>query len=431
MRLPHVRSQPHPHDPTPGCPAARGREARHRARLARAVVLALAAGACGGGGDGPTPPTVQQSVALPVLGLGAIPDRYTAEVAVRGTTAYTTTWGRRGTLTGNALYVWDVAGATPVLVDSAFVEEATTLGDVQISDDGALLMVASEPQPTGKVVLFSLANPRRPERIGHFASPSTANGVHTAKLGRVGGTLYGFLAIDPGPNGPARLVVLDLSTPSAPREILAQLMGAPFIHDVFVRDGLLFTALWHDGLTIWDIGGGGRGGTPAAPVQIGNVRTVHGYVHNVAWVQLPGGGGARYAWVGEEGPGGIAGAASSGDVHVVDVTDLAQPREVAVYTMPGAGTHNFAVDEARGVLYAAYYNAGVRALDVRGDLDGCTADQRTADGRCDLARMGRELGHGLTATGRDVFVWGVALGDGALYASDMFNGLWKVGTVVR
>ena len=45
--------------------------------------------------------------------------------------------------------------------------------------------------------------------------------------------------------------------------------------------------------------------------------------------------------------------------------------------------------------------------------------------------MGRELGYGLTATGRDVFVWGVALEGGSLYASDMFNGLWKLGTVVR
>ena len=433
MRRPHPALPSRVLDVTRADRWAGGRP-RRRTRWGRAALLALAMAACGGGDDGPAPPPdpdPTESVALPVLGLGAIPDRFTAEVAVRGTTAYTTTWGRRGTLFGNALYVWDVGGPVPALVDSAFVEQATTLGDVQVSDDGTLLLVAVEPQPTGKVVLYSLANPRRPEPIAQFASPNTANGVHTATLARVGGTLYGFLAIDPGPNGPARLVVLDLSTPTAPREILSRIMGAPFVHDVFVRDGLLFTALWHDGLTIWDIGGGGRGGTPAAPVQVGNVRTVNGSVHNVAWVQLPGGGGARYAWVGEEGPGGVAGAESSGDVHVVDVTDLAQPREVAVYAVPGAGTHNFAVDEARGVLYAAYYNAGVRALDVRGDLAACTAQQRTADGRCDLARMGRELGYGLTTPGRDVFVWGVALEGGSLYASDMFNGLWKLGTVVR
>lgn len=435
-----MRHPPHLLGPLASCGAAAalqpraraaggGARRRRRAGLATAA-LALAAGACGGGDDPTEPTTRATSQTLPVLGLGAIPDRFTAEVAVRGSTAYTTTWGRRGTLAGNALYVWDVSGATPVLADSAFVEEATTLGDVQISDDGALLLVGTEPQPTGKVVLYSLANPRRPERIGQFGSPNTANGVHTAKLARVGGTLYGFLAVDPGPNGPARLVVLDLSTPAAPREVFMRLMGGPVVHDVFVRDGLLFTALWHEGLTIWDIGGGGRGGTPGAPVQVGNVRTVNGSVHNVAWVKLPD-GDARYAWVGEEGPGGVAGAASSGDIHVVDVSDPSRPREVAVYGVPGAGTHNFAVDEGRGILYAAYYNAGVRALDVRGDLGACTTEQRTADGRCDLVKMGRELAHGLTDTGRDVFVWGVALEGGALYASDMFNGLWKLGTVAK
>jgi hypothetical protein len=202
------------------------------------------------------------------------------------------------------------------------------------------------------------------------------------------------------------------------------------VHDVFVRDGLLFTALWHDGLTIWDVGGGGRGGTPAAPVPLGNVRTAGGQVHNVAWVHLPA-DGARYAWVGEEGPGSVAGARSSGDLHVVDVSDPTRPREVAVYRVAGAGVHNFAVDEAAGVLYAAYYNAGVRALDVRGDPGDCAAAHRLPDGRCDLGPAGRELAHGLTATGRDVFVWGVALGGGALYASDMFNGLWKLGVVDR
>jgi hypothetical protein len=396
--------------------------------MAAALASLLIAGACGGGDDGPTPPQRAGNPTLTVLGLGAVADRFTAEVAVRGTTAYTTTWGRRGTVAGNAINVWDVSGNQPALVDSVIVEDAVTLGDVQISDDGALLLVAVEPRPAGAVVLYSLADPRRPQRLVRYASASTANGVHTAKLARVDGTLYAFLSIDPAP---ARLVVLDLSDPAAPRELFAGAMGNPLMHDVLVRDGLLFTALWHDGLTIWDVGGGGRGGTPAAPVRLGNVRTVGGSTHNVAWVRLPSGAGSRYVWVGEEGPGGVAGAQSSGDIHVVDIGDLTQPREVAVYGVAGAGTHNFAVDEANGILYAAYYNAGVRALDVRGDPGSCAEDQRTADGRCDLAKAGRELGHALGGADPASFVWGVALQDGALYASDMFNGLWKLRTIVR
>ena len=61
---------------------------------------------------------------------------------------------------------------------------------------------------------------------------------------------------------------------------------------------------------------------------------------------------------------------SSGDIHVVDVSDLAHPREVAFFHLDGAGTHNFWMDEAQQILYAAYYNGGVVALDVSGTLAG-------------------------------------------------------------
>ena len=125
-----------------------------------------------------------------------------------------------------------------------------------------------------------------------------------------------------------------------------------------------------------------------------------------------------------------------GDVHVVDVSVPATPREVAYYTVQGAGTHNFSVDEPNGVLYAAYYNGGVRALDVRGDLGTCTDAQKSTPLNstvplCDLRKMGRELGIGLTDRGNPVYVWGVQYLNGALYASDMINGLWKLAPVAR
>jgi hypothetical protein len=196
------------------------------------------------------------------------------------------------------------------------------------------------------------------------------------------------------------------------------------VHDVFVRDGLLFTALWHDGLSIWDIGGGGQGGSPSNPVLLGNVETADGSAHNVWWYHASD-GSKRYAFVGEEAPG-VSGAASAGDIHVVDVSDMTAPREVAFFTVPNAGVHNFTMDETNGFLYAAYYNGGVRVLDVRGDLTSCSSAQRAADGRCDLGMMGREVGVGLGDLA--VYVWGVALAGARLFASDMLSGLYVLDT---
>ncbi len=127
---------------------------------------------------------------------------------------------------------------------------------------------------------------------------------------------------------------------------------------------------------------------------------------------------------------------SAGDIHVVDVGsgNWTGAREVAFYTVANAGTHNFWVDEPSGILYAAYYNGGVRALDVRGDLSACTEAQKTTlvdavNGGtarlCDLGKMGREAGRALVGGGQ-VSVWGVQMVGNRLYASDMLNGLWKV-----
>src|SRR5688572_5779346 len=47
---------------------------------------------------------------LRVLGHGAVGERYTGEVAVRGDWAYTTTWSTRAGQRGNAVKIWNVAG---------------------------------------------------------------------------------------------------------------------------------------------------------------------------------------------------------------------------------------------------------------------------------------------------------------------------------
>lgn len=381
-------------------------------RAATALVL-VGAVACG---DNPVDPPPASGF-LQVLGNGPVSERFTAEVWVRGNIAYTTTWGFRSQ-PGNAVKIWDLSGgAAPVLVDSLIVPNATTLGDIQTSDDGTLLVVATEPAP-GSIMIYDLADPVKPQLVTRYTSPSTNSGVHTAEVQRVNGRLYAFLSVDP----PARLVIVDITDPRVPVEVFSALMGRPFVHDVFVRDGILFTALWDDGLSIWDIGGAGAGSV-AAPRLIGNVQTVGGQVHNVWWYHAPG-GEKRYAFVGEESPGSV-GSSASGDIHVVDVSDFAAPREVAFFRVPGAGTHNFSVDETRGILYAAFYNGGVRSLDITGNLSACPAAQKSADGRCDLGLMGREVAQGLLAQA-PVYVWGVHFVAGKVYASDMLNGLWAL-----
>src|SRR5881227_1989474 len=80
---------------------------------------------------------------LGVTGCGLIDSRFTAELAVRDSIAYTTTWGFRAAQ-GNMVAVWRVSGAQPVLIDSAIVSGASTLGDVAITDDGKWLVVATE-----------------------------------------------------------------------------------------------------------------------------------------------------------------------------------------------------------------------------------------------------------------------------------------------
>jgi hypothetical protein len=249
------------------------------------------------GSDNPvTPGPASQD--LTVFGGGHVSDRYTGEIWVRGNVAYTTTWGFRSA-PGNAVKIWDVLGEVPTLVDSLIVPNASTLGDIQASDDGQLLVVATEFSP-GSIMIYSLANPVKPQLITRYTTALTDPGVHTAEVQRVNGRLYAFLCIDPSSVSPARLVIVDLTDPAAPTQVFTAVMGSPYVHDVFVRDGILITALWNQGITIWDIGGVG-GGTVANPIALGSVITVGGQAHNVWWFHNAVTGEKRYAFVGEEG----------------------------------------------------------------------------------------------------------------------------------
>jgi hypothetical protein len=385
-----------------------------RTRCWAALVAATLAG-CGGGGDdtgGTGPPPFG---AFKVQSGGDnVPDRYSSDLWVHAPFVYTGTWGRdaRNGNPGNALKIWslDAAGA-PTLVDSIIVPGIANVSDVQVSDDGSALIFSAEYEPNGGLYLYDLADAAHPAFLD---SALVSRGFHTATIGEIGGRRYVFAARNP--KDPA-LLIYDITDRSFVLRATIPVPANYGIHDTYVRDGLAFVFAWNTGVIIYDVGNGIRGGTPDTPVEVSRLLTDDGgvpggsAVHNGWWFHNPVRSENRYLFIGQEGPQ-VLGSQSSGDLHVVDVSDLSHPAEVAFFHLAGAGTHNFWMDEARQILYVAYYNAGVVALDVSGILHGDLSNRL-------IARI-QPGGKG------DTYTWGVQLAGGSLYAIDMLSGLWKL-----
>jgi hypothetical protein len=378
-----------------------------------AAVLALAA--CGGDdGDGGNEPPPPAEFTLEAGG-NNVPNRYSSDLWVHGSYAYTGTWGavaRNGTV-GDVVNIWslDVAGA-PTLVDSVKIAGVATVSDLEVSDDGAVLVVSTERGANAGLYVYELADPRRP---GLRGTSMVASGLHTATIADIGGGRYVFAARMPSP--PA-LMIYDITDPGKVTLVASVPIPPDYgIHDTFVRDGLAFVFAWNTGVIIYDVGNGIKGGSPANPQEVSRLVTAANgvpggpAVHNGWWFHNPVTGEHRYLFIGQEGPGTV-GSRSIGDIHVVDVSDLEHPVEVAFYRLPGAGTHNFWMDEQRQILYAAYYNAGVVALDVSGQLSGDLTD-----------RLIDQIQPGGVA---NTYTWGVQLAGGSLYAVDMLSGLWQL-----
>ncbi len=297
------------------------------------------------------------------------------------------------------------AGA-PTLADSIIVPGISTVSDVEVSADGTVLMFSAEGVEKAGLYLYSLEDPANPTFLD---SALVGPGLHTATFGEIGGGRYAFTAKNaPDP----ALLIFDVTDPADISLATTVPIPADYgIHDTYVRDGLAFVFAWNTGVIIYDVGNGIRGGSVSAPVEVGRAATEGGATHNGWWFHNPVTEEKRYLFVGEEGPGTV-GASASGDIHVLDVSDLTAPREVATFSVPGAGAHNFWMDESREVLYAAYYNGGVVALDVSGTLSGDLSDRLI-----DRLEPGGE---------DDTYTWGVMLSNGSLYASDMISGLWQI-----
>lgn len=336
-----------------------------------------------------------------------VAERYGSDLWLADGYGYSGSWGFRAAQ-GNTVKIWQLDGSgVPSLKDSIVTPSLGTVSDVEVSPDGKWLVFTGENGTNRGIHVYELTAPG----TAVFRAKNTAFNLHTGALSVIGGKLYAFAAKDPAN---CALVIYDLSTAATGTITAASSTPIPdnyCIHDTFVRDGYAFVFAWNEGLYIYDVGNGSNGGTPQVPVQISHTTGFGGETHNGWWFWNPN-GEKKYLFIGEEGPGSV-GTTSSGDIHVVDVSNKSAPVEVASYRLNGAGVHNFWMDEARQILYAAYYNGGVVALDVSGTLSGNLANR-------EIARI-QPGGVGGT------YVWGVMLYNNSLYVSDMISGFWQLG----
>ena len=357
---------------------------------------------------------VNQKIEL--VGKGLITDKHTSDFwvweGVDGKDyAVTGTWGADG-----KAYFWEVTDPSAiVLVDSVQVD-ARTVNDVKISEDGSLCVISREGASNRKngIVILDVTNPREVSVISTYTEQLTG-GVHNLFIYKdhvyalSNGQRYDIINIK-DPKNPYKVGKFELESP------------ARAIHDVWIEDGIAYSSNWNDGVVMVDVGNGKAGGTPAKPVEIARSK-VEGDANHAAFPFKSKSTDKFYIVAGDEiFPLGFmddsdALIAPSGYLHFIDFTDIENPKEVARYEVPGAGSHNFWIEG--DLLYVGYYNGGLRVVDISGDLMG------------DLYRQGREIAHYLPMdkngyTPNAPMTWGAQPYKGHIFMSDFNSGLWAV-----
>jgi hypothetical protein len=376
-----------------------------------------------------------RDVRRPATIVGAAPRKAfpTSEVWVHpnGKVAYLGTH-----LGGDRFYTIDISDpAHPVVVDSV---QANTrfINDIMTDKAGKVLVFTREGAADRKngLVICTLDDPLHPKVVAEFTDGVTS-GVHSSFVytqPKYGTHVY--LTND----GTGALHILDINDPAHPKEVGRWKTPRPdagrVLHDVDVQDGLLYASWWDDGLVILDIGNGIKGGSPSNPQFVSQFKydldklyrqvsetSGPGFIRgtHTAWRH------GQYVFVADEVFGLDAGEAlfegrptrAYGRLHVVDVSDLEHPKEVAWYEPEYGGVHNVWV--AGDTLYMGAYNAGFRAFDISGELRG------------DLRAQNREIAH-VNPVDKDGFIpfaamtWGVVVKDGLAYVNDFNNGLFVV-----
>ena len=364
---------------------------------------------------------------LEVVGRTAQEEFQTAEQWIVGNYAYVSS------IMAGRVWVYDISDpAKPVKVDSVSFD-ARVINDVSTTADGKIGVVTREGASNRKngIVFLDLADPAHPKVLSEYTETVTG-GVHSAYVNGH----YVYLTDD----ATGSLRVIDFADPAKPKEVarwqtenaLARevkspegetFIGGRMLHDVQVVDGLIYMGYWKDGLVILDVGNGIKGGSPEHPQFVSQLRFNYSELYGPGWLA-----GAHsvfryknYVFLGDEVfPAQYdltdkARIPTKGVVHVVDVSDILNPRKVAEYDVPEEGAHNMWVEN--DVMYIGYYSGGARAVDVSGELRG------------NLYRQGREMARLWTGDAKGFrpnipFAWGAQPHNGLIYFNDIHTGLW-------
>ena len=354
-----------------------------------------------------------------VVGRGKVLDRHTSDLWIwEGTDsrdyAITGTWGADG-----HSYIWDVTDPANIEKLQEVQVDARTVNDVKVSEDGDIAVISREGASDRKngIVLLGVGNPREGVPVLAEFTDQLTGGVHNVFISEnhvfalSGGRRYDVISIE-DPRNPTRVGRFELDTPGHG------------IHDVWVSDGVAFSSNWTDGVVAVDVGGGGRGGTPERPVELGRYAYPSGWNH-AAYPYRSQSTGTFYVFAGDESfpyggysptQGGVPSRAA-GWIHVIDWSDWDNPHEVARFQVPEAGSHNLWIED--DIMYVAFYNGGLRVVDISGELMG------------DLYKQGREIamfvpGDPAGFIANAPFVWGAQPFKGHIFFTDWNTGLWAV-----
>ncbi len=329
------------------------------------------------------------------------------------------TWGGDGWA-----YIMDITDmANPVKSDSIKVD-ARVINDVTVSPDGRYGVLSREGASNriNGVVLLDLATPAHP-RVASTFSEQLTGGVHNTFA-----TNDYLFAI----SGGDKYVIIDVRDIYEPKYVSEYDHPDSRVHDLWVRDGIAYSSEWGTGVVAVDVGNGKYGGTIQKPVLIGTFKTTSGATHEIyPYVQAS--TGKTYLFLGDEimsregrvwegtnylqninAKGGPP-QTSAGYTHIIDFTDPQHPKDIAKYHQEEFGSHDIIVED--DVMYQAYYDGGLRVVDVSGELVGNLADQRR-----EIAVYKPFDPNGYTANAS--FVMNAMPWKGYILFTDFNSGLW-------